>query len=96
MVHRPLSVFVLGHSGMLGHLVAPYLTEQGCEVITSDARYQALPRDPLIEAVRDSVASGSSTPLAESNRNATRQQNSFFQTPSCPCISRAGWVTTNT
>ena len=39
---------------MLGHVVARYLLEQGCEVITSEARYQALPRDPLIEAVRNS------------------------------------------
>jgi dTDP-4-dehydrorhamnose reductase len=54
IVHRPSSVFVLGHSGMLGHVVARYLAGQGCEVFTSGARYQALPRDPLIEAVRES------------------------------------------
>ena len=54
VVRRPSSVFVLGHRGMLGHVVTRYLTDQGCEVVTSDARYQALPRDPLIETVRDS------------------------------------------
>src|SRR6267143_486220 len=54
MVSRPSSVFVLGHRGMLGHVVTRYLTEQGCEVVTSNARYEALPRDPLIEKVRNS------------------------------------------
>jgi dTDP-4-dehydrorhamnose reductase len=48
------NVFVLGHRGMLGHVVARYLAEQGHEVVTSDARYRGLPRDPLIEAVRNS------------------------------------------
>ena len=54
VVHRPLSIFVLGHRGMLGHVVARYLAEQGFEVVTSQARYEGLPRDPLVEAVRDS------------------------------------------
>lgn len=49
-----MRVFVLGHRGMLGHVVARHLLEQGCEVVTSCARYEGLPRDPLIEAVRDS------------------------------------------
>lgn len=39
---------------MLGHLVARYLAERGGEVTTSNERYAGLPRDPLIEAVRDS------------------------------------------
>ena len=39
---------------MLGHVVTRYLTEQGCEVVTSNVRYEAQARDPLIEAVRDS------------------------------------------
>jgi len=47
-------VFVLGHRGMLGHLVARFLEEQGCEVVTSALRYAGLPHDPLLRAVRDS------------------------------------------
>ena len=47
-------VFVLGHRGMLGHLVAAYLRQAGCEVITSDLRYAGTPREPLLQAVRDS------------------------------------------
>jgi dTDP-4-dehydrorhamnose reductase len=49
-----MKVFVLGHRGMLGHVVARYLAEQGCEVVTSNERYAGLPHDPLIQAVADS------------------------------------------
>jgi dTDP-4-dehydrorhamnose reductase len=50
-------VFVLGHRGMLGHVVARYAADAGWEVITSPARYGAGTRDPLIEQVRESGAS---------------------------------------
>ena len=49
-----MRVFVLGHQGMLGHVVARYLTQQGCQVLTSPQRYAAQARDPLIETIRDS------------------------------------------
>src|SRR5687768_10465068 len=49
-----MKVFVLGHRGMLGHIVARYLAQQGCEVITTPLRYAAQAQDPLIEAVRES------------------------------------------
>jgi dTDP-4-dehydrorhamnose reductase len=49
-----MKVFVLGHRGMLGHVVAAFLTEAGFEVVTSFQRYFGLPRDPLVETVRDS------------------------------------------
>jgi dTDP-4-dehydrorhamnose reductase len=39
---------------MLGHVVARYLAQQGCQVVTSALRYAAQARDPLIETVRDS------------------------------------------
>lgn len=39
---------------MLGHVVARYLVEQGCDVVTTESRYEGLPRDPLVEAVRRS------------------------------------------
>lgn len=39
---------------MLGHTVARFLAERGCEIVTSEARYEGLPRDPLVEAARDS------------------------------------------
>jgi dTDP-4-dehydrorhamnose reductase len=50
-------MFVLGHRGMLGHVVGRYATEAGWEVLTSPLRYAASPRDALIEHVRDSGAS---------------------------------------
>ena len=49
-----MKVFVLGHHGMLGHVVARYLGEQGHEVLTSELRYSGTPRDPLVETVRAS------------------------------------------
>jgi len=49
-----MRVFVLGHQGMLGHVVARYLAQQGCQVLTSALRYVALARDPLVETARDS------------------------------------------
>lgn len=50
------AVFVAGHRGMLGHVVARHLTEAGFEVRTSDARYSGTGIDPLIAAARDSEA----------------------------------------
>jgi len=49
-----MRVFVLGHRGMLGHVVARAVAGRGHEVVTSDERYGGAPRDPLIEAVRSS------------------------------------------
>lgn len=49
-------VFVLGHRGMLGHVAARWFAERGHEVRTTDARYTAAARDPLVEAVRESDA----------------------------------------
>jgi len=46
-----MKVFILGHRGMLGHVVVRYLKEAGIEVVTSEHRYSALPLDPLIEEV---------------------------------------------
>ena len=37
-------VFVLGHRGMLGHVVSRYAAEAGWEVLTSSVRYGASPR----------------------------------------------------
>lgn len=49
-------VFVLGHRGMLGHVAARWFAERGHAVRTTDERYTAAARDPLIEAVRESDA----------------------------------------
>jgi len=50
-------MFVLGHRGMLGHVMARYAEEGGWEVVTSPLRYAAAPRDALIERVRESGVS---------------------------------------
>jgi dTDP-4-dehydrorhamnose reductase len=49
-------LFVLGHRGMLGHVVARYARGGGYEVVTTDVRYEGGPADRLIAAVRDSGA----------------------------------------
>jgi dTDP-4-dehydrorhamnose reductase len=50
-------MFVLGHRGMLGHVVCRHAAEAGWEVLTSPLRYGAAARDPLVERVRESGAS---------------------------------------
>ncbi|MGO8926061.1 MAG: sugar nucleotide-binding protein [Limisphaerales bacterium] len=50
-----MRVFVLGHQGMLGHVVARFLAQEHCEVVTSSLRYGGAARDPLVETVRDSA-----------------------------------------
>jgi dTDP-4-dehydrorhamnose reductase len=50
-----MKVFVTGHRGMLGHVVARFLAENGYEVTTSEKRYGASPRDPLVEEIRNST-----------------------------------------
>jgi dTDP-4-dehydrorhamnose reductase len=47
-------VFVLGHRGMLGHVVARFLAEQGCSVHTSDERYDGQPESSLVRAIQRS------------------------------------------
>jgi dTDP-4-dehydrorhamnose reductase len=49
-------MFVLGHRGMLGHVVARCAGDAGYEVVTSEVRYAADRPDRLIAAVRDSGA----------------------------------------
>ncbi len=51
-----MTIHVLGHQGMLGHVVARHLAEAGHRVLTSDKRFTGAPRDPLVEEVRDSGA----------------------------------------
>ncbi|NUO65209.1 MAG: sugar nucleotide-binding protein [Gemmatimonadaceae bacterium] len=50
------SVFVAGHRGMLGHVVARLLEESGFRIITTDARYEGHAGDALIAAARSSDA----------------------------------------
>jgi len=49
-----MRVFVLGHRGMLGQVVARAVAERGHTVVTSAERYSGSPADPLVEVVRTS------------------------------------------
>jgi dTDP-4-dehydrorhamnose reductase len=51
-----MKVFVLGHRGMLGHVVLAYFRERGIEVLTTDERFCAEPGNRLIQAVAGSDA----------------------------------------
>src|SRR4026208_1324222 len=51
-----MKVLVLGHKGMLGHVVTRFLREQGLNVLTLQERYTAQPNDPLIRAIEASEA----------------------------------------
>lgn len=62
-------LFVLGHRGMLGHVVCRYAEEAGWEVVTSPLRYTAAARDPLIEHVRES-----GTPVVVNCLGLTKQR----------------------
>src|SRR5687768_170668 len=53
---KPARVFVLGHRGMLGHVVHRYLSELGLQVLVSEKRYTGNVSDQLIAAVRSSAA----------------------------------------
>lgn len=50
------TVFVLGHKGMLGHVVSRYLREQGHEVLTTDKRFEASHDCQLLREVKHSNA----------------------------------------
>lgn len=51
-----MRVFVVGHGGMLGHVVSRYAARLGHRVLSTEERYGAQPRDALVEAVRASDA----------------------------------------
>jgi dTDP-4-dehydrorhamnose reductase len=49
-----MRIFVVGHRGMLGHVVARYLGEQRMEVLTSELKYTGAKEDSLIRTIVDS------------------------------------------
>lgn len=51
MSGRQLTFFVLGHRGMLGHLLRDYVERHGHRTMVSDHRYGGDPADPLIADV---------------------------------------------
>jgi dTDP-4-dehydrorhamnose reductase len=53
---RQRRMFVVGHRGMLGHVVARHAADAGYEVLTAPERYVGAPDDALIERVRASDA----------------------------------------
>jgi dTDP-4-dehydrorhamnose reductase len=66
-------VFVLGHRGMLGHVVARLFADRGYSVETSTDRYGGGTRDPLIEAARESGCGAVINCLGSTKRRAGDQ-----------------------
>lgn len=56
MTSRRPPIFVVGHRGMLGHVVVRHFREAGWSVEMADLRYRAAAPDPLVEAIRASPA----------------------------------------
>lgn len=79
-----MRVFVVGHGGMLGHVVARYLTEKGLEVRTSDAKYNGMPEDPLIRAIADSKADWIVNVTGKTSRNSIDRRELFLVNTQLP------------
>jgi dTDP-4-dehydrorhamnose reductase len=78
-----VKVFVLGHRGMLGHVVARVFAERGWTVETSSARYTGEPRDALVEQARESEAEAvinclGSTKRRDGDRSELYLANTLF------------------
>lgn len=57
MTKRNQTVFVVGHKGMLGHVLCTFFREKGWTVETTDSRFEGTVNDPLLAAVTRSSAS---------------------------------------
>jgi dTDP-4-dehydrorhamnose reductase len=66
-----MKVFVLGHRGMLGHVVHRYLAETGLEILTSDERFAGGPDDKLIATVKNSGADWVVNAIGKLDANST-------------------------
>jgi dTDP-4-dehydrorhamnose reductase len=65
-----MRVFVVGHRGMLGHVVARYFREVGFEVLTSEKRYTGVPSDALVSDVIQSDADWVVNAIAKSAKTS--------------------------
>jgi dTDP-4-dehydrorhamnose reductase len=78
-----MKVFVLGHKGMLGHVVFSHLSSLGIQVVTSDLRYSGEAHDSLIKAVCDSQCEWVINAIGlvkqkSSNKNDLFRMNAIF------------------
>jgi dTDP-4-dehydrorhamnose reductase len=79
-----MRVFVVGHRGMLGHVVARYLTEHGIEALTTDSRYTGTANDPLITAVTKSAADWVINAAVKTTKTAANRRDLFVTNTQLP------------
>src|SRR4051812_10972733 len=72
-----MRIFVVGHRGMLGHVVARYLREQGFEVLTSDSRYTGTKDDRLIHDIGESQVDWIVNAAVKTLNNAASRRELF-------------------
>ena len=83
-----MKVLVLGHRGMLGHVVSRYLSDQGMEVMTIEMRYKGAPDDELISAVRDSEAAWIVNGIGKIKQKSADQFDLFLANAQMPAHLR--------
>jgi dTDP-4-dehydrorhamnose reductase len=79
-----MRVFVVGHRGMLGHVVVRYLTEQGIEVLTCESRYTGSGDDPLLQAIGESKADWIVNAAVKTASNAANRRELFVVNAQLP------------
>lgn len=70
---------------MLGHVVARYLADCGCDVATSDRRYDGTVRDELVDEVRQSEAPWVVNALGRTKHKSTNLDELLLANARLPC-----------
>jgi dTDP-4-dehydrorhamnose reductase len=79
-----MRVFVVGHRGMLGHVVVRFLREHGTEVVTSESRYTGNRDDRLICAIVDSRPDWIINAAVKTPKNAASRRELFLVNTQLP------------
>jgi dTDP-4-dehydrorhamnose reductase len=79
-----MRVFIVGHRGMLGHVVVRYLTEQGIEVSTCESRYTGSAGDPLLQSIAASKADWIVNAAVKTANNAANRRELFVVNAQLP------------
>jgi dTDP-4-dehydrorhamnose reductase len=79
-----MRVFVVGHRGMLGHVVTRYLAQEGLEIISSNLRYTGAENDPLVRVIADSQVDWIINATGKTTRNAADRREIFLVNTQLP------------
>src|SRR4051812_28719906 len=84
-----MRIFVVGHRGMLGHVVARYLHEQELEVLTSESKYTGIKDDRLIHDIGESSADWIVNAAVKTQKNAASRRELFLVNTQLPVHLKA-------